>query len=620
MYYCVRCGDKIDKDEAVCDKCGLRFRVVQNDGTTVYINQSPTPKNKPVKKKKKVNGWLIALLAFLGTSIVGIAAAGILLVGLIVGLFIIILLIPVPEEDPIIVNTSMVDQYQPTTVIDNINNEQYVVTYDNEIANSEEIDPLSAALRDPYVTLKGDGTDQVTVMVYMIGSNLESQNGYATSDLKEMLNAKLSDNVNVVVQTGGTKRWKTSGISNKHSQRFLIKDGQLVLIDDSLEQLDFTKEETLEDFIRYCSDNYPANRNILILWNHGGGVVYGYGVDEIVNDEEESLTIDEIQRATKNAGVKFEMIGFDACLMGGLETVCALSDVSDYLVISEDFESGYGWEYQNWLSILGYNSSTPMNEVGKIIVDDYVKESYAAESEGVLALVDLRYSRLLFNTWTKFAYENTDDLLANNYSMSMERSNRAPDYIFKKDKRDFWDWFFVDDYTMENYCYAVDIMALASTMDTEESRALEAAMKLAIVYCATTSGDSYMTGLSVTLPYGDEEFYEELETVFVNCGFDSDYISFLYKFVADDASAYEWDMTRLSGWSSYNDSEEDNSDWYYYDWNDYDWEDYSNSEYDWDDYEYDDWNDWYFEDDYYDSYYDSYYDDYYDDYYDYYEY
>ncbi|MBO4310912.1 MAG: hypothetical protein J5856_07590, partial [Lachnospiraceae bacterium] len=27
MLYCVRCGDKIDKDELVCDKCGLRFTI-----------------------------------------------------------------------------------------------------------------------------------------------------------------------------------------------------------------------------------------------------------------------------------------------------------------------------------------------------------------------------------------------------------------------------------------------------------------------------------------------------------------------------------------------------------------------------------------------------------------
>ena len=60
--YCVRCGDIIDKNELVCDKCGLRFTVVRADGTTVYINQSPTPV-KGAKKKKFRFGWIIALVS-----------------------------------------------------------------------------------------------------------------------------------------------------------------------------------------------------------------------------------------------------------------------------------------------------------------------------------------------------------------------------------------------------------------------------------------------------------------------------------------------------------------------------------------------------------------------------
>ena len=43
MLYCVRCGDPIDKNELVCDKCGLRFTLVNEKGATVYINQTPNP-------------------------------------------------------------------------------------------------------------------------------------------------------------------------------------------------------------------------------------------------------------------------------------------------------------------------------------------------------------------------------------------------------------------------------------------------------------------------------------------------------------------------------------------------------------------------------------------------
>ena len=49
---------------------------------------------------------------------------------------------------------------------------------------------------------------KATVILYMCGADLESQNGMATSDLKEMVNADLSDKVNLLVYTGGAKKWK----------------------------------------------------------------------------------------------------------------------------------------------------------------------------------------------------------------------------------------------------------------------------------------------------------------------------------------------------------------------------------------------------------------------------
>ncbi|MBR5916460.1 MAG: hypothetical protein IKZ76_00090, partial [Lachnospiraceae bacterium] len=282
---------------------------------------------------------------------------------------------------------------------------------------------------------------------------------------------------------------------------------------------------------------------------------------------------------------------FDSCLMGGLETACALCDYSDYLIVSEDFESGSGWEYQNWLSLLGYNSSTPMTDVAKVVVNDFIQESIFADSEGVLALIDLRYTRLLYSAWTDFAYANEDELLSYDYTMSMQRSDRAPDSMFEKNgKKDIWDLFYGNSYTMETYCYAVDIMALASTMNTNESNALESVMKSAVLYCSSTAGDSYMTGLSVTLPYGDYDFYDELKDVFTKVGFDNNYLSFLAKFADTDDSiiSYDWNSSGFEGWDTYDDS--------YYEWDDYNWDDF-----DWDSY-FDSYYD--FDDDYY--YYDSY--------------
>ena len=546
---------------------------------TTASPQTAQAKTAPSKtqKKKKSKKWLIPIFVILGLLTMAFIVVGVIAI-LVVGGVVLLL-----SDDEL-----LVDDSTPSTSYTAASN---TVIYDNT-AQTQGNDYVDAAIRDPFVNLKGDGTDTVTVMIYMNGSDLETQGGYATADLKEIQSATLSDNVNVVIQTGGTKKWHSSGISNKHSQRFIVKNGTLVLVDDSLSQLDITKSSTLADFITFANTNYPADRNILIFWDHGAGPVYGFGSDENVSDYYAALTLDEIQEALESTGVKFEMIGFDACIMGSLETACALYDYSDYLIASEDFESASGWEYQNWLTLLGYNSSTPMRDVGKVIVDDFILESNGCETEGILALIDLRYTRLLFSTWQNFAYAAEDDLLSCNYNMDMQRSDRAGarlDHPYKTTRNGIWDLLFGTS-TLNEYSNCVDLMALAKTMETDEAKALSSALSYALVYCSATSGDSHLTGLSVTLPYDDYEFYTELKDVFTNCGFDSGYVSFLEKFAdASGETSYDWSGSDWSGYDGYYDYGGSN-DWYY-DWSGYGWDDYTSEDYGWDTYDYDD--DWY---------------------------
>ena len=58
-------------------------------------------------------------------------------------------------------------------------------------------------------------------MVYMIGSDLETNSGMATSDLNEMVYGGLDNpKLNVIVETGGCRKWRNSLISAKKLQRW----------------------------------------------------------------------------------------------------------------------------------------------------------------------------------------------------------------------------------------------------------------------------------------------------------------------------------------------------------------------------------------------------------------
>ena len=430
-------------------------------------------------------------------------------------------------------------------------------------------------VKEKQTAIKGDGKDQATVFVYMNGSDLESEDGEATEDLCEMLAANISSQVNVLVETIGTKSWsKRLGIASDHTQRYKAEAGNLVLVDDSLGQLDCTSPDTLADFISWGAENYPANRYILIFWDHGAGPVYGFGYDEH-QSEDSVLTIDEIQTAIRQSGIYFDIIGMDSCIMSSLELCCAMYNYCDYMILSEDFESGYGWSYTGWLNALSENTSISSEKLGKIIVDDMIADNEEnGEGASTLALIDESYMKVLYTAWADFAYANEPALLGENYSMHVRGGRRAHPVLREKGLFDFL--FDEDgDYSMSDY-YITDIMAVAQNIESKETEALAAAVNLSICYFNCTDDEVGMTGLSVTLPYGDSEFYGYLYPVFTGVGMDADYVGWLEKFVYaegyNDYYDYEsWYEDDWEGWDDYED-DWDWIDWLFFEDDDY-WED-----------------------------------------------
>ena len=472
------------------------------------------------------------------------------LVVVMIVLFVILMLLPDDEE-----TGDAGETVSERVVKESDRNDPASDRQNSDNSGAEEVTFPTDMVSEKEVTTKGDGTDTVTVFVFMNGSDLESEDGSATDDLEEMLAAKTGGKVQVLIETVGTKDWsKRLGIASDHTQRYRLDGGKLVLEDDSLGQEDSTQASTLSDFIRWGSKNYPADRNLLIFWDHGAGPVYGFGYDEN-QAHEETLTMDQMRQALQNGGIYFDVIGMDCCIMSSMELCLGLQDYCDYLILSEDFETGIGWSYTGWLKALEDNTSLETPELGRLIVDDMVSANENDQDGGAatLALIDASYSNLLYTAWKDFAYANERSLLGENYSMHIKGGRRAHPVLKEKG---LFDWIFDanGDYDMSDY-YITDIMAVAQNIQSEESKALEAALQLAVAYFACTSDEVGMTGLSVTLPYGDLDFYEELSDVFSNSGLEEEYVNWLGRFVrasgVQDRYDYEdWYENEWSGWES----------------------------------------------------------------------
>ena len=211
--------------------------------------------------------------------------------------------------------------------------------------SSEDSDP-EIVKTDPE---RGPSRKSWTVMIYMIGSNLESRQGNATKDLEEIDKAGLSfEDFNVVAYTGGAARWIGNVPCNQNSVLDMSLEGDERIVAATGGNANMGLPETLSAFLTFCDENYPAEHNALILWDHGGGPLWGYGNDELYDGD--SLMLTEMRSAMDaspfSGGRKLDLVGFDACLMASLESMTIWSDYADYYVGSEELEPGDGWNYK----------------------------------------------------------------------------------------------------------------------------------------------------------------------------------------------------------------------------------------------------------------------------------
>lgn len=235
-----------------------------------------------------------------------------------------------------------------------------------------------AALLFSCQTLK----TETAVLMYIIGSDLESEQGRASADLDEICQADL-DGLPVLIQTGGAERWDNPLIRNDAVQRFTVQDGELQEL-EALEQVSMADTDTLSDFLRWAKSLCPAKRYIVIFWNHGGGTALGFGCDEFFPND--TLSLSDFRQAFESAQLHGALVGFDACLMGTVETASSLSGCADLLLASEETEPNEGWYYTNWLTTLAQQPSMPLETLAQTVIDDYA--SHCSEDEYTLSLVD----------------------------------------------------------------------------------------------------------------------------------------------------------------------------------------------------------------------------------------
>ena len=324
--------------------------------------------------------------------------------------------------------------------------------------------------------------------------------GAATDDITEMLSAQLSENVRIVLQTGGSAAWAANEINPNRSQRFLYDSrGFRQIGDEHIRNMG--EADTLADFLSFCKKEYPADHQILIFWDHGAGA-FGFASDELYGKD--SITLKELRQALERVWQAdeeeppYEIIGFDACLMASVEVAETLHGYGRYLVASEEVEPGFGWNYTPWLEELSASPQMNGAQVGRAIVDaglEAIAEMsirYGAVTGNLpstLSVVDINGAHQVYEAYGELMAAVLKDAVADTGALTM--LGRAAEETIKYAQSSY------DVYNMVDL--GLFVKALTETWP-EEAVAVQKSLSNAVIYNRYTAYAAGSTGLSVYFP------------------------------------------------------------------------------------------------------------------------
>ncbi|RJP47131.1 MAG: hypothetical protein C4583_17100 [Anaerolineaceae bacterium] len=211
-------------------------------------------------------------------------------------------------------------------------------------------------------------------------------------DLNEAERVGSSQNVNIVAQVDRF-RAGFDGDGNWTSARryYVTQDSDLNVVHSQVAQelgeVDMSDGQTLVEFVQWAAQNFPADKYVLILSDHGMGWPGGWSDPAPGNSGDSSTPLSSrlgnniflseldqaLGQARSAAGInRFEIIGMDACLMAQIEVMAALQPHANYAVASEEVEPSIGWAYASFLGDLVQNPDMSGAQLSKAIVDGYI--------------------------------------------------------------------------------------------------------------------------------------------------------------------------------------------------------------------------------------------------------
>jgi hypothetical protein len=232
-----------------------------------------------------------------------------------------------------------------------------------------------------------------TILVFMNAANNLAP--FSGLNMNQMEKVAGNPQVRFLVQ------WKESlSVPNSTfntTRRYLVKPDTTSAINSEILQdmgagIDMGDKQTLTDFINWGKTFYPAERYVLVIWNHGNGwrrsadpgvITRGVSYDDETGN---SIKTWELAQALGNG--HFDILAWDASLMQMTEVNYEIKDKVDFIAGSEESPPGAGYPYDLVFKPFRDTPTASTVTLSKAFVDGMLEEYADSNSEITQSVID----------------------------------------------------------------------------------------------------------------------------------------------------------------------------------------------------------------------------------------
>lgn len=335
-------------------------------------------------------------------------------------------------------------------------------------------------------------SDDVFLMIYIIGVDLEDKGSAATANLVDLLRTWDPESGEFLVFYGSAEKtgWNpgTAVADYVTLADDFLADGKIgsdngTVTSSVLARLPSPtgSKAGLEDAVRYAN-TYAKEHGLsdahryLILWDHGGGY-------SGIGNKGHNISNDEIGQALSLTDKKFDIIIYDACHMASLEAAYTVKNYGYYMLASEETEPSSGLDYTGISQALSPSASKNPVDIASVIIDRYLADGDASKTDSLIDLSKIDN--------VVYSIDKVGGSLKNLVTDS--DAQEALGYIYSNTEKFSGD----DEDIMDLYDFSWLLNSIAEGSIKDNAVNLMNAVEQCVIIAKSNSGHDYANGLAI---------------------------------------------------------------------------------------------------------------------------